>query len=126
MLKTVHKTLFLTFSLIMLSFVVVQYNDPDPWLWMTIYGTVAIFLALGAFRIYFPVPMYIQMGLMAAGILYLFPSVIDWITLEKGENLMQQMNNSKLYIEETRECGGLIVALSFLILLWSNFRKNKI
>lgn len=126
MLKTVHKTLFLTFSLIMLSFVVVQYNDPDPWLWMTIYGTVAIFLALGAFRIYFPVPMYIQMGLMAAGILYLFPSVIDWISLEKGENLMQQMNNSKLYIEETRECGGLIVALSFLILLWSNFRKNKI
>lgn len=126
MLKTVHKTLFLTFSLIMLSFVVVQYNDPDPWLWMTIYGTVAIFLALGAFRIYFPVPMYIQMGLMAAGIIYLFPSVIDWITLEKGENLMQQMNNSKLYIEETRECGGLIVALSFLILLCSNFRKNKI
>lgn len=126
MLKTVHKTQFLTFSLIMLSFVVVQYNDPDPWLWMTIYGAVAIFLALGAFRIYFPVPMYIQMGLMAAGILYLFPSVIDWITLEKGENLMQQMNNSKLYIEETRECGGLIVALSFLILLWSNFRKNKI
>lgn len=126
MLKTVHKTLFLTFSLIMLSFVVVQYNDPDPWLWMTIYGTVAIFLTLGAFKIYFPIPMYIQMSLMAAGILYLFPSVIDWITLEKGENLMQQMNNTKLYIEETRECGGLIVALSFLILLWSNFRKNKI
>lgn len=124
--RSIHKTVFLLLSFIMLSFVIVQYNDPDPLLWMTIYATVAIFLGLGAFNKYFPIPMYIQMSLMVVGIMYLSPSVIDWIRLENGQNLMQQMNNSKLYIEETRECGGLIVALSFLLLLWANFKNKEV
>lgn len=124
MSSKIHKSLFLTLSLIMFSFVIVQYNDPDPWLWMTIYGTVAILLAFGAFNIYFPMIMYVQMGLMFFGIIYLFPSVIDWIRLENGQNLLQQMNFSKMYIEETRECGGLLVSLSFLVLLWYNSKKK--
>lgn len=109
----------------MVSFVVVQYNDPDPMLWMLIYGSCAIYLALAAFKIHFPVLMYVQMGLMFAGIAYLFPSVIDWITLEHGENLMQQMNNSKMYIEETRECGGLIIAFLFLGIVAIRIFKSK-
>ncbi len=115
--------LFLLLSAVMLSFVVVQFNDPDPLLWMTIYGSVALYLALAAFKIYFSVPMYIQMALMAAGIFYLFPSVLDWINLENGQNLMQSMDNSKLYIEETRECGGLFVALLMMILVAFKAKK---
>lgn len=117
------KFLFILLSAVMLSFVVVQCNDPDPLLWMTIYGTVALYLALAAFKMYFPVPMYVQMALMFVGILYLFPSVLDWITLENGQNLMQRMDNSKQYIEETRECGGLIVAFMCMALVAYKARK---
>ncbi|TAG56815.1 MAG: hypothetical protein EAZ27_04100 [Cytophagales bacterium] len=122
-IEIIMKYLFLFLSFIMCSFMVVQYNDPDPLMWMTIYGTVSVFLALAAFNIYFPILLYIQMAMMLIGIIYLFPSVIDWIKLENGNNLMQQMNNSKLYIEETRECGGLIVAFIFVSLIVIKSRK---
>lgn len=115
-------------SLILLSFVAVQYNDPDPWLWMPIYGYGAVVLALSAIGKYNKPATIV--GLFGYGIFaaYYFPSVLEWIDKENGQNLMQRMEDSKIYIEETRECGGLIISFIFLGINYAfgrNIRTKK-
>ena len=106
------KYLFAFLSLVLLSFVAVQYNDPDPHIWMPIYGIQNKYLLFLGYLIF------------GTGFILLFPSFIDWITIEKGQNLMQRMDNSKMYIEETRECLGLLICLIFISLVWIPLSKK--
>jgi len=109
------KIVFAIFSFILFCFVALQLNDPDPILWVPIYGYGALVLALSALGKYNKWATIIGIVGYATGAAYLFPSVIDWLDKENGQNLMERMVDSKMYIEETRECGGLIIALSFLM-----------
>lgn len=118
------KIVFALLSILMLSFVVVQYNDPDPWLWMGIYGFCAIILALAAFGIYNRNLIFAGYAIFGIGFIILLPSLYEWLTIEKGQNLMQRMNNSKLYIEETRECLGLLICITFISLIWIPIKKK--
>ena len=119
------KILYAILSIILLSFVIVQYNDPDPFLWIPIYGYGAVILALAAWGIYHKWATLTGIIGYAIGIIYLFPSVIEWMEKEHGNNLMQRMANSKMYIEETRECGGLIIAMIFLLFSFIQHRRNR-
>ena len=118
------KYLFAFLSLVLLSFVAVQYNDPDPHIWMPIYGFAAIILGLAAFGIQNKYLLFLGYLIFGTGFILLFPSFIDWITIEKGQNLMQRMDNSKMYIEETRECLGLLICLIFISLVWIPLSKK--
>jgi hypothetical protein len=92
---------------------------------MLIYGYCAIILALAAFGIsnkWLLFPAYLIFG---AGFIWLFPSVIEFTFKERGDNFMQQMNNDKLYIEETRECLGLLVSIIFISFIWIPIKRSK-
>jgi hypothetical protein len=117
--------LYLLLFIMFLGFMGLQYNDPDPFLWMALYGYIAVLLALAVFNIFHK--LLIAAGLLVyfAGTLYLFPSVIEWINKEHGNNFMQSMNNEKMYIEETRECAGLAICLACNLLLVSPARKKS-
>ena len=119
------KFLFGFLSLIMLSFVAVQYNDPDAMRWMIIYGFCAILMILATFGFYTRNLIYAGYVIFGSGFVFLFPSLIEWITKESGQNLMQRMADSKMYIEETRECLGLAICLVFTSLLWIPIRRAK-
>jgi hypothetical protein len=114
--------LFVMFS----GFIFLQYNDPDPLLWMALYGYIAVLLALGIFNIYNKFLIAAGLLIYFAGAIYLFPSVIEWLTKENGKNFMQSMNNEKMYIEETRECAGLLICFACTLLLIYPARKNHI
>ncbi len=109
------KIIYALLTTILFSFVIVQYNDPDPILWVPIYGYGTVLLAMATAGKYHRVATMIGIIGYSIGAIYLFPSVIEWIEKEHGQNLMQRMADSKMYIEETRECGGLIIAAIFLI-----------
>ena len=111
----IMKIIYAILAAILLSFVAVQYNDPDPILWMPIYGYGAMLLAMAAGGKYHKVATIIGIVGYSSGAIYLSPSVLEWIEKEHGQNLMQSMANSKMYIEETRECGGLMIAAVFLL-----------
>ena len=119
------KILYALLSIVLLSFVIVQYNDPDPFVWMAIYGYGAVMLALAALGKYNKWATLAGIIGYAIGIIYLFPSVIEWVEKEQGNNLMQRMANSKMYIEETRECGGLIIALLFLLFSFIQHQRKS-
>jgi hypothetical protein len=120
------RILYFFFALIMIVFVAVQYNDPDAILWMLYYGYAAVVLMLAGLNKYNRIATIIGIIGYSIGALYLMPSVYDWITLEHGQNLMQQMNNDKMYIEETRECGGLIIATTLMVVCLLGNKKKQL
>jgi hypothetical protein len=98
-----------------LLFAALQYNDPDPYIWIPIYLCTAL-LAWFAFRGKFYVKwMMAAIGmyvLYAAYLIWVPEGVIDWYTIHGSESLVQTMKATKPWIEYTREFGGLL----FLIL----------
>ncbi len=102
-----------------LLFAIVQYNDPDPWLWIILYLFIAVISAFAAAEIYPKV--WIRAGIVACiiGLGVLLPDFINWIQ-NGAESIVQKMKAEKPHIELTREFLGLF--LSILVLgfhLWA-------
>jgi hypothetical protein len=105
------------------SWVIVQYNDPDPIQWMSMYGLVVVVCVMAAYKKY-------SQPLIAIGIVVsiiwaatLMPSVIDYFSNHKSNEIFENMTPSKLFIEEARECFGLII--SALVLIWKFSESQK-
>ena len=94
-------------SLLFLLFAYWQWNDPDPVLWMSIYGYAAVLSALAAVGRY-PIPLLLT-GAIAGfmGGLYFFPaSVSEWVLQEWQQ---QDLSMKTLDMEEARESFGLLI-----------------
>ncbi|AVR46569.1 hypothetical protein C7S20_15575 [Christiangramia fulva] len=107
---------------------VIQYNDPDPLLWMVIYGYGALVCLLAIFRKDNRMLHYAGILIFLAYALYLFfipDGVLSWITRHGAENITGSMSDEKPWVEYTREFFGLLI-LSFALFLNLIFRKNKI
>lgn len=107
------------FCLAFLGFAYVNLNDPDAWLWVSIYMAVTICCGLFVFEMYYPL---IYLGLIAFYLLYaviLFfkkDGVLDWISKYKRPSLVETMQATKPYIEQTREFFGLLIITGALII----------
>lgn len=112
------KYIFWFFAGVFVLFAFFQYNDPDALRWIFIYLLAAGLMAVGALNRVKPWMIYTGYVVFGSGFLFLFPSFIEWLTVEKGQNLMQRMQDSKMYIEETREFLGLGICLACTSLLW--------
>lgn len=101
-------------ALIFLAFAALQYNDPDPLLWMLIYSYVALIPILYLLKVY-PVKT-ILVSIIALTIFSCFyiPGVIDWLRYGSPGEIAQEMKATKPYIEESREFFGLLIALAAL------------
>ena len=107
-------------SIFLVLFVVsagLQYNDPDPALWILTY-------LFGAMICYFAIRKQNYPRLTLAGIILLFiyaiylffdkDGVISWLTQHQAENIAGSMKASSPWIEETREFFGLAILISVL------------
>ena len=77
------------FSLVLIVFAVVQYNDPDAFFWFVIYGLAAIWCGLAAFQpeVFSTHEILLAAFLISlvgaiAGTVYYWPSAADWWTKE--------------------------------------------
>lgn len=110
------KIAFTLLGLLMLLFAYFQLNDPDPARWALTYAASGILFFLAAWG---KVWRYLTLGVMTVLALWgltLVPSVIQWAQIEHFQHLMQRMQDSKMYIEETRECLGLFMTVALLSL----------
>ena len=108
----------ISFSVILIAFSIVQFNDPDPLIWVLVYGLSSILILLSAFINIPKVIFYLFVTFIFFWCCSLTPSLINWIIIEKGSNLMQVMQTSKPYIEETRECLGLFITFIMLLIVF--------
>lgn len=109
--------------LIFLLFVGVQYNDPDPYLWVPIYGFVAWVCGRAAVKKYNKNLILIALCILSVYTLFYIPDFIDWIN--KGmPNIVETMKANKSYIELTREFGGLIICDVVLLFQYLQAKKD--
>jgi hypothetical protein len=104
------------FALIFTSFVYVQFNDPDPILWIAIYGSMAVLCIMAIFKRY-PRPAYIVLLVLFVGYsTFYISSVLVWFKQEHLSDLFDEVAKMEhLYIEESREFLGLMICVGVLI-----------
>ena len=107
----------LSLAIIFALFAALQYNDPDPYIWIPIYGYAAALCYL-AFRGKFYKKAFLAGILICmAYAVYLFidkDGVLSWARDHEAESLVQTMKATKPWIEESREFGGLLIVIAAL------------
>ena len=111
------------YFLLKILFLGLQWNDPDPYLWMPIYGFVAYVCGMAAVEKYNKTLILIGLSILGFYTLTYIPAFMDWIN--RGmPNIVETMKADKLYIELTREFGGLIICDLVLIFQYIQAKKN--
>ena len=112
-------------AIMFLVFAFVQVNDPDPIIWILIYGVMAVICVLAAFGIY---PRKFMIGLAIAYSLYsiyYFPGIREWLHQEDKSLLLDNLAKMQFsYIEESREFLGLMICV--LVLVFYLFKSRKV
>ncbi len=118
------KIINILLTIIFLLSAYVQFNDPDPWLWVAIYGLVAGISAAAIFKKYNMIIVYIGIVICVIGIGMLFPELIKWIKMGTP-NIAETMKTDRPYIEFVREFFGLFIALAALVFHFFQIRKDR-
>jgi hypothetical protein len=118
------KYILLFLALLFAAFAALQYNDPDPLAWMTVYGMVAALAAFAAFGRYSGLLTLAGLAVVAIWMALLVPEVVNWIKLG-GPNIAGGMHAETPYIEFMREFIGLLLCGAALLWIWKMSRKAK-
>jgi len=114
-------------ALIFLLFAFVQINDPDPILWILIYGNMAVLCVIAMFKmryVYWLVGTLVLYSIYAATLL---KSALEWLQSPDRSLLFDDLAKMQnLYIEETREFLGLIICIAVAVFHILSNRKKAI
>jgi hypothetical protein len=119
------KTFNLVFTILFILFAALQYNDPDPYIWIPIY-MVSAYVCFQTYKGKFDA--FSHWIIVACCVIYAVRLLIDpngvisWFNDHNAENLVQSMKATKPWIEQTREFGGLLL---ILIVATVNIITNK-
>jgi hypothetical protein len=122
------KVLNLLLAVLFVVFAFLQINDPDPALWILIYGVIAVTCVLAAFGYYYP---KILIGILIACAVYsltYWSSISKWLKADNKAMLFDDVAKMEnLYIEESREFLGLFICILVLImhLLMARHRTRR-
>ena len=119
------KSFNIFFCVIFILFAVVQYNDPDAYLWVPIYLYPAILCFLKFIQKPIPSIAY-WAGFLVFGVYAIYKmfdtnGIIDWIQFHNASNIASTMKAETPWIEESREFFGLVI---ILIVLGINYIKK--
>ena len=118
----------LVFAILFVFSAALQYNDPDPYVWIPIYMYGAVLCWLAFRGKFFPTLYIIGIVVYAAYAGYLFfekDGVLDWIQQHNSENLVQSMKATKPWIEATREFLGLVILIVVLVVNYFYSKRTK-
>ena len=110
----IMKAVNIILSILFVIFAALQYNDPDPFVWIPMY-LLAAFLCWRASQDIHHRPLYIAAICIyityAIYLLFDKNGVISWASEHAAESLVTTMKAEKPWIEETREFGGLLILI---------------
>lgn len=117
----------LLFCILFVFSAALQYNDPDPYIWIPIYGYGAI-LCWMAFRgNYYPRAYLAGIAAYTVYAIFLFfekDGVWDWVTKHNAEDIAQTMKAETPWIEDTREFFGLLILIVVLLINYFYAKKQ--
>ena len=110
------KILHFLFSATLLVFASLQFNDPDPIVWVSFYAICALVPTLLLFNRFYRAIFWLAVTACAAQLILSAPGAYQYFLHMAQEPLMQGMNAEKPYIEECREFLGALIALALITL----------
>ena len=114
------------FAFVFALFALLQINDPDPYLWIPIYGyacVVCISNARNKYDTFAHFGALIFCAVFGLKLLFVRDGVFDWVNKHNTENLVQTMKATKPWIENAREFGGLMII--FIVMTINIFLNKK-
>jgi hypothetical protein len=122
------KIVNLLLAVMFLGFAFLQINDPDPLVWILIYGAMAVVCVMAAFNRYYKIPMTILVIFYLGYSVILIPGVREWLAQEDRSALFDDVAKMEhLYIEEAREFLGLMICVAVLALeFFRMYRQKKV
>ena len=108
----------LIFCFIFIVFGALQYNDPDPYLWIPIYLFAAFLCWKASKGAFYPMITLVSIAFFTGYAIYkIFDpnGLIDWVNIHHAENIAETMKAEKPWVEESREFFGLIIIISVLV-----------
>ena len=118
------KILNIILTILFVLFAVVQFNDPDPYLWILIYGATAAISGFAIVGKYHKIIILSVIGICIIWMATLIPGVIDWV--EKGmPSITGSMKAESPHIEFVREFLGLFIILLALVFHYFQARKQS-
>ncbi|MXV16086.1 transmembrane 220 family protein [Hufsiella ginkgonis] len=115
------KAFNITFCVLFILCAALQYNDPDPYVWVPIYLYGAWLCFEASRNKFYPRGYLAGMAVYLVYAAYLFfdkTGVLDWYQEHNAENIAQSMKATKPWVEETREFGGLLILIIALAIDW--------
>lgn len=113
-------------AVMFLLFAFLQINDPDPVIWILIYGAMAVLSVMAIFSFY---PTRFILALMIVYIGYstvYFPGVVEWFRSDDKAMLFDDVAKMQYpYIEESREFLGLLICIAVLIFYLLKSRNSR-
>lgn len=116
------------FCILFVFFAALQYNDPDPYVWMPIYLYSSALCYLAAKKRFYPKACLAGIIVYAAYAAYLFfdtTGVLDWVKEHHAESMVQTMQAEKPWIEEAREFFGLVILMVVIAINWVYMKRLK-
>jgi hypothetical protein len=115
------------FCVIFLISAGLQYNDPDPYLWVPIYMYGVVYCWLAFKGKYHPKAYLIGSAILLIYAVYEFFStdgVLDWMNKHNAEDIAGTMKAEKPWIESTREFFGLVMLIGVMMINYFVGRKK--
>lgn len=107
----------LILAVMFIIFAFVQVNDPDPLVWILIYGLMAATCVMAAFDYYLPKVLIGMAFILAGYAIFYFPGLREWLQHDDKEKLFDNLAKMEFsYIEESREFLGLVICVAVLIM----------
>lgn len=103
------KIAYWVLAVIFLLFTLVQYNDPDPVQWMTLYGGVTALFVLAALNRFNRLATWAWLGVSVLWAATYVPDFWHWVQMGMP-SIVDTMKAEKPYVELTREFLGLVIA----------------
>lgn len=120
------KILNLILAVLFLIFAFLQINDPDPVLWILIYGLMAVACVLAAFGYYYPKVLLVMIVLYLGYSFVHLSGVMEWFRSPDKAMLFDNLAKMQYpYIEDSREWLGLLICIAVLVMHLLTYRAKR-
>lgn len=113
-------------ALMFLVFAFLQVNDPDPALWILIYGAMSVVCMMAIFESYNRKLLVALIMLYSVYCYFLWPGISEWLRqVDKSVLFDDVMKMEHLYIEESREFLGLVISIVVVLIYTIRSYQSK-
>ena len=108
-------------SVVFGSFAIMQWNDPDPFLWTLVYGVVGLMALFysNIRRSYIIILLFIYLIFFLSYV----PSIVNWVKAGMP-SITSSMKAESPFIELIREASGLVICIATLLIFWRKKSKS--